>query len=107
MREIVAGKPSPSLRGELDRLEAWDVFDGQPLKRELIEALPEDETISIYTQGNFTDLCRGPARTARAASGAFKLTKIAGAYWRGDSRARCSSASTAPLGIRRRTSTRI
>ena len=59
MREIVA-EALPFERGELDRLEALDAFEGQPYKQELIAELPEDETISIYTQGNFTDLCRGP-----------------------------------------------
>jgi threonyl-tRNA synthetase len=84
MREIVA-EALPFRRGEVDRLEAWDLFEGQPFKRELIEGLPEDETISIYTQGNFTDLCRGPHVPDTGRIRAFKLTKIAGAYWRGDS----------------------
>lgn len=84
MREIVA-ESVPFVRGELDRLEAWDRFEGQPYKRELIEGLPEGETISIYTQGNFTDLCRGPHVPDTGRIRAFKLTKIAGAYWRGDS----------------------
>jgi threonyl-tRNA synthetase len=84
MREIIA-ESKTFARGELDRLEAWDAFDGQPYKRELIEALPEDETISIYTQGNFTDLCRGPHVPDTSRVRAFKLMKVAGAYWRGDS----------------------
>ncbi len=84
MREIVA-EAVPFRRGELDRLEAWDRFEGQDMKRELIDGLPEDETISIYTQGNFTDLCRGPHVPDTSRIRAFKLTKIAGAYWRGDS----------------------
>jgi len=84
MREIVA-EAVPFKRGELDRLEAWDRFEGQDMKRELIDGLPEDETISIYTQGNFTDLCRGPHVPDTSRIRAFKLTKIAGAYWRGDS----------------------
>jgi threonyl-tRNA synthetase len=84
MREIVA-EAVPFRRGEVDRLEAWDLFEGQPFKRELIEGLPEGETISIYTQGNFTDLCRGPHVPDTGRIRAFKLTKIAGAYWRGDS----------------------
>src|SRR5450759_281784 len=84
MREIVA-ESKIFARGELDRLEAWDAFDGQPYKRELIEALPEGETISIYTQGNFTDLCRGPHVPDTSRVRAFKLMKVAGAYWRGDS----------------------
>jgi threonyl-tRNA synthetase len=84
MREIVAASV-PFARGELDRLEAHDAFGGQPLKQELIDALPEGETISVYTQGNFTDLCRGPHVPDTGRIRAFKLTKIAGAYWRGDS----------------------
>jgi threonyl-tRNA synthetase len=58
----------------------------QPFKVELIEDLPEGELISIYTQGGFTDLCRGPhvPSTGRIGKGTFKLTSIAGAYWRGD-----------------------
>ncbi len=84
MREIVAEAKTFS-RGVLDKLEAWDAFDGQPYKRELIEDLPEGETISVYTQGNFTDLCRGPHVPSTAVLGAFKLMKVAGAYWRGDS----------------------
>ncbi|MCI5545250.1 MAG: threonine--tRNA ligase [Azospirillum sp.] len=55
-------------------------------KVELIEDLPEDETISLYSQGDFTDLCRGPHVPSTGKIGdAFKLTKVAGAYWRGDS----------------------
>src|SRR5450759_3063326 len=84
MRQI-ASEAKPFTRGELDRLEAWDAFDGQPYKRELVEDLPEGETISIYTQGDFTDLCRGPHVPDTGWLKAFKLTKVAGAYWRGDS----------------------
>ncbi|MDO8916202.1 MAG: threonine--tRNA ligase [Coriobacteriia bacterium] len=84
MREIVAEAKTFS-RGELDRLEASDAFDGQPLKQELIAELPEGETISIYAQGNFTDLCRGPHVPDTSCIKAFKLMKVAGAYWRGDS----------------------
>ncbi|TDB39127.1 MAG: threonine--tRNA ligase [Actinobacteria bacterium] len=84
MREIVAEEKTFT-RGVLDKLEAWDAFDGQPYKRELIEDLPDGEVISIYTQGNFTDLCRGPHVPSTGLLGAFKLMKLAGAYWRGDS----------------------
>ena len=59
MRQIVA-EEKPFKRTEIDRLEAWDAFEEQPFKRELIAELPEDETISTYSQGSFTDLCRGP-----------------------------------------------
>jgi len=84
MRQIVS-EDKGFTRTVLDRLEAIDAFEGQPLKVELIGELPEGETISTYTQGTFTDLCRGPHVPSTARLGAFKLTKIAGAYWRGDS----------------------
>jgi threonyl-tRNA synthetase len=84
MREIVAEQLAFE-RGELDRLEAIDEFAGQPYKQELIEDLPEGETISVYKQGTFEDLCRGPHVPDTGRIGAFKLTKVAGAYWRGDS----------------------
>ena len=84
MRQIVAEEKTFK-RTEIDRLEAWDAFEEQPLKRELISELPEDETICTYSQGSFTDLCRGPHVPSTAKIGAFKLMKIAGAYWRGDS----------------------
>ncbi len=72
-------------RGELTKLEAWDVFEGDPFKQELIDEIPEGETISIYSEGAFTDLCRGPHIPHTGHIGAFKLMKLAGAYWRGDS----------------------
>jgi len=84
MHQIVA-EELPFKRTEIDRLEAWDEFEQQELKRELIAELPEDETISIYRQGAFTDLCRGPHVPDTGRIGAFKLLKVAGAYWRGDS----------------------
>ena len=59
---------------------------GEHYKAEIIEDLPEDETISLYRQGDFTDLCRGPHVPSTGKVGdAFKLMKVAGAYWRGDS----------------------
>jgi threonyl-tRNA synthetase len=84
MREIIA-QSKTFARTELDKLEAWDAFEEQPYKRELISELPENETISTYTQGTFTDLCRGPHVPDTSRIAAFKLMKIAGAYWRGDS----------------------
>ncbi|MDI6900120.1 MAG: threonine--tRNA ligase [Anaerosomatales bacterium] len=84
MRQIVAEEKRFE-RTELDKLEALDAFEGQPYKRELIEDLPEDATISTYTQGAFTDLCRGPHIPHTGFLAAFKLMKVAGAYWRGDS----------------------
>jgi threonyl-tRNA synthetase len=84
MREIVA-EEKPFERAVLDRLEARDAFEGQPYKQELIAELPEGEPISVYTQGSFTDLCRGPHVPHTGWIKAFKLMKVAGAYWRGDS----------------------
>ncbi len=84
MRQIIA-EDKPFQRTVLDKLEALDAFEEQPFKQELIGELPEGETISTYTQGVFTDLCRGPHIPSTARAGAFKLMKIAGAYWRGDS----------------------
>jgi len=84
MNEIVA-EELPFERAEISKLEAWDKFEGQPYKQELIEDLPEGETISVYNQGQFTDLCRGPHVPHTGRIGAFKLTKVAGAYWRGSS----------------------
>ena len=58
----------------------------EPFKVELVEAIPEDETITFYRQGDFVDLCRGPHMGATGKVGhAFKLMRVAGAYWRGDS----------------------
>ncbi|MED5301502.1 MAG: threonine--tRNA ligase [Pseudomonadota bacterium] len=58
----------------------------EPFKVELIEAIPDDESISFYRQGNFLDLCRGPhAPSTKHVGHAFKLMSVAGAYWRGDS----------------------
>ena len=85
MREIVAQK-LPFVRSEKTREEAlvWADEHGQRFKRELIEELPEGEEIDFYTTGEFTDLCRGPHVANTGELGAFKLTKVAGAYWRGD-----------------------
>lgn len=70
----------------LPREEALEYVDkqGEPYKRELIEDLPEDATISFYTQGEFTDLCAGPHILNTDQLGVFKLMSLAGAYWRGD-----------------------
>ena len=89
MRAIVEGN-HPFLRKVVTREEARNLFQGQPYKLELIGELPEGEEISTYTQGAFTDLCRGPhvASTADLAAGAVKLTSVAGAYWRGDEKNR-------------------
>ncbi len=84
MKEIAA-QAVPFVREEWTRLEAHERMEGQPFKQELIDELPEDTTISTYTQGGFIDLCRGPHVPDSSRIGAFKLMKVAGAYWRGDS----------------------
>ena len=82
MREIVASN-QPFVRQEVDKHAARTMFAAQPYKLELIEELP-DEKLTVYTQGSFTDLCRGPHVATTGEVKAFKLTTIAGAYWRGD-----------------------
>ncbi len=81
-------------RDEAIRREVWNrdeaiaLFEkmGEQYKVEIIQDLPEDETITLYRQGAFVDLCRGPHMpTTKAMGKAFKLMKVAGAYWRGDS----------------------
>ncbi len=85
MRKIIAQK-LPLVREEKSRAEAlkWAEENGQKYKTEIINDLPEDEVISFYTLGDFTDLCRGPHVEDTGKVGAFKLEKVAGAYWRGD-----------------------
>lgn len=84
MAEIIASA-EPFVRRAVTRAEAEELFAGQPFKLELIAELPEDETITTYSIGKFTDLCRGPHLPDTSKVPAFKLTKLAGAYWRGDS----------------------
>lgn len=84
MSEIIKAE-EPFERKTVTRAEAEEIFANQPLKLELISELPEDETISIYSIGTFTDLCRGAHLPNTSKIPAFKLTKLAGAYWRGDS----------------------
>lgn len=78
----------PVTRKEMPRDEAIKYFAsiGEEYKVEIISAIPEDQIISLYTQGDFTDLCRGPHVPSTSKLKAFKLMKVAGAYWRGDSR---------------------
>ena len=83
MAEIVEAA-EPFERKVVTRAEALEMFADQPFKVELISELPEDETITTYTIGSFTDLCRGPHLPNTSKVPAFKLQKIAGAYWRGD-----------------------
>ena len=84
MAEIVKSDEA-FVRREVSRAEALDVFADQQFKVELINELPEDAVITTYSIGSFTDLCRGPHLPSTGKVGAFKLTKVAGAYWRGDS----------------------
>src|SRR5579863_6823073 len=88
MREIV-GRGEKFVRSVMDRDEAIQFFKdkGEKYKAEIIEDLPRGETITLYRQGNWVDLCRGPhMRSTADVGGAFKLMKVAGAYWRGDHR---------------------
>ena len=85
MRAIVSGEHAFT-RKVISRADARMLFKDQPYKLVLIDELPEGEEISTYTQDTFTDLCRGPhvSSTHELPPEAFKLTSIAGAYWRGD-----------------------
>ncbi|PWB58198.1 MAG: threonine--tRNA ligase [Bradyrhizobiaceae bacterium] len=88
MREIIA-RDRPFTKEAWSREEAKRVFRdrGELFKVELVDAIPEDQEIKIYRQGEWFDLCRGPHMTSTGKVGdAFKLMKVAGAYWRGDSR---------------------
>ena len=88
MREIVQ-RDEAVTREVWDRDEAIGFFTdlGEHYKAEIIAGIPEDEPITVYRQGGFVDLCRGPHLPSTGRLGqAFKLTKLAGAYWRGDSR---------------------
>lgn len=75
------------IRKEISREEAIQFFRsiGEEYKAKIIEAIPEGETLTTYQQGDFIDLCRGPHVPSTGRLKAFKLTKLAGAYWRGDS----------------------
>lgn len=84
MREIVA-QDLPIQREELSKQEALKFYKekGESYKVELLEEIP-DERVTVYSQSNFTDLCRGPHLPSTGKIKAFKLTSVAGAYWRGD-----------------------
>lgn len=86
MRRILAGNHE-FVRKEVSKEEALKLFADEPYKVELINDLPSDATITTYEQDGYLDLCRGPhvATTKEINGQAFKLNKIAGAYWRGDS----------------------
>ncbi|MDP3637176.1 MAG: TGS domain-containing protein, partial [Azonexus sp.] len=87
MQELAAAD-LPISRRELPRNEAIAYFEqlGESYKAELIRAIPGGETVSLYRQGDFEDLCRGPHVPSTGKLQAFKLTKVAGAYWRGDAK---------------------
>src|SRR6516225_5868567 len=87
MREIIA-RDAPFTKEVWDREKAKRVFrdKGENFKVELVDAIPGDEPIKVYFQGDWFDLCRGPHMTSTGKVGnAFRLMKVAGAYWRGDS----------------------
>ena len=88
MKEIVA-RDEDIIRSEMLRDDAVELFRtmGEKYKAEIIASIPSNEPISLYKQGNFIDLCRGPhlPSTRYLGEGTFKLMTIAGAYWRGDS----------------------
>jgi threonyl-tRNA synthetase len=85
MREVVKAD-YPFVREEVDRPDARRRFKDDPLKLERLEELKDDEVISVYTDGPFVDLCRGPHVPSTGYVKHFKLLHGAGAYWRGDSR---------------------
>ncbi len=86
MKKLVKAN-SPVERMEKSRDEAVEFFRalGEEYKAEIIEDIPADQTLSLYKQGEFTDLCRGPHVPNTGRLKAFKLMKVAGAYWRGNS----------------------
>src|SRR6185503_9311353 len=87
MAEIVK-RDVPVRREEWTRDQAIETFDrlGERYKVEIINAIPGDEPLSVYRQGEWFDLCRGPHVPSTGKLGAFKLLSVAGAYWRGDAR---------------------
>ncbi len=84
----LAKKDEPVTRKVLPRDEAVAYFKsiGEAYKAEIIESIPQNEDVSLYAEGNFTDLCRGPHVPSTGKLKVFKLMKLAGAYWRGDSK---------------------
>src|SRR5256714_5202597 len=85
----IAKQNQPFVREELDRAEALQRFDDQPFKKEIIETVEADEgalgdRVSVYRNDGWADLCLGPHLPATSRLGVFKLTSVAGAYWRGD-----------------------
>ncbi len=87
MNELAsAGSPVERLTMARDEAIAYFRGLGEEYKAQIIEDIPADEELSLYRQGDFTDLCRGPHVANTGQIKAFKLTKLAGAYWRGDSK---------------------
>jgi threonyl-tRNA synthetase len=84
----LAQNNDPVVRSLLPRDDAVKLFEGigEHYKAEIIASIPSNEPISLYTEGRFTDLCRGPHVPSTGKLKVFKLMKVAGAYWRGDSR---------------------
>jgi threonyl-tRNA synthetase len=84
----LAKKDEPITRKVLPRDDAVAYFKsiGEAYKAEIIESIPQDQEVSLYTEGRFTDLCRGPHVPSTGKLKVFKLMKLAGAYWRGDSK---------------------
>ena len=84
----IAKQDLPVSRSVLPRSEAIQYFKnlGEHYKAQIIESIPGDEELSLYTQGDFTDLCRGPHVPSTGKIKVFKLMRLAGAYWRGDAR---------------------
>ncbi len=75
-------------REEISKKDAVKLMkaENEPYKEQILESIPEGETVTTYTQGEFVDICRGPHLKSTGLIKAFKLTKLAGAYWRGDSK---------------------
>jgi len=84
--EAVSREDEPFEREVVDRARARELFAGDPLKLERLEELGEDEVITVYRNGSFVDLCRGPHLPGTGRIKHFKLLNTAAAYWRGDSR---------------------
>src|SRR5207253_4064358 len=84
----IAKRDLPVVRREMPRDDAVKFFrdQGEAYKAEIIASIPSNEPISLYGQGNFVDLCRGPHVPSTGKLKVFKLMRLAGAYWRGDSK---------------------
>lgn len=83
-RTLVPSENLEIQRVEISREEAKKIFADDPLKLELLEDIPLDGVETVYRQGEFVDLCRGPHLPSTRFIKAFKLTHVSGAYWRGD-----------------------